>query len=172
MLHWKQVASAFGHTQNFEQKEGIGYKRLRNDLIVELEFGSVTNEHRARIVDKKWAKYRAKQPKCLRMLNTLTMEWITKEITHFWDKTSFAIYEPGKEVFYNTPWDTRINVICGSGIHYFLTLEAAYCYDMFRTAIFLREGPCHVDIDGNGGRCCVSDGLVSISISLEELHLQ
>jgi hypothetical protein len=168
---FKEVAAAFGHRKRLESKPGIGYKRLPKDLIVELEIGPVHNQCRSRMVNENWAKCRAKQPRCLRILDTLTMEWVQTPVQHFWDTHSFAIYEPGQEVRYNTEWEPDVTVICGPGIHYFLTLEAAFCYDLLRTTIFVRvQDGQYCAFDDNGHKGPMWDNThPSISTSWEDM---
>jgi hypothetical protein len=180
MLRWKQVASQFGHTKNREQTPGIGYKRLKNNLIVELEIGSIHNQDRKSVINSTWAKYRSKHPRCLRILDAQTLQWVTEPVKHFWDKECFAIYEPGKDVRYNTIWEPDVDIVCGPGIHYFLTLEAAFCYDLVRTAVFVRDVTDVFEYDQNGqpSGCwnyytdgCYSSYRCFFAMSLKDLQL-
>jgi hypothetical protein len=132
LQEWKEVKAAFG-TDHLEIKPGIGYKQL-NGYIAKLSFGTENNLDRYGIKARQWSKFRAKDVKCVSIWCLTTKTWYKKEIKNiFFDFESslrfFATYEEGKEVVYDNKYSDDINQVCAGGIHFFLTLEAAFFYD-------------------------------------------
>ena len=116
--------------------EHLGYKMCRDRRLVTLKITGETNEDRPGVVDRQHAKFRtssaivvfiervdaegefAADPSCC------DISFATA--TSLYDKS--FVYYFGKEItdtkFHNTPPDE----VCGRGIHYFLTREAAFHY--------------------------------------------
>lgn len=110
----------------------IGYKKARNDLIVKLEILGVNNEERKDIVDKNFAKMRCSEARVLAIYHMFTKKQ-QKYAFSIHDSnfkyTSHEIVKPmaaDKGSYYRD-----INEVCASGIHYFLSEDAAILYGLF-----------------------------------------
>jgi antitoxin component YwqK of YwqJK toxin-antitoxin module len=113
--------------------EGMMFKRCSKFIVIlqkPLE-NFQCNEMRKNIKDKNYAKFRCNGAKVIDILHSETLEH-KKKISHFRNgatNTEIAtVYEVDKLV---TPdyFDKNIEDICTHGIHYFLSLEAAFYYD-------------------------------------------
>lgn len=100
----------------------IGYKKLQNGLIAELEILGENNEKRKNVVVKEMAKYRCSEVK---VLSITDIDGILYDIGFSMYKWSFS-YEVGKII--KTNYDTNIENVCSEGIHYFKNKERALRY--------------------------------------------
>ncbi len=85
------------------------------------------NESRNNVEDANYAKFRGNFFIVKDIINGETYEHIEK-ITHRNWFCSPTVYEVGKETFPDS-FNENLNEICTHGIHYFLTLLAAYSYE-------------------------------------------
>lgn len=101
----------------------IGYKKLRNNLIAELEILGDNNENRSDIVDSINAKYRCSK---VRVLSIKDYDGKAHEEGRSLYNGEF-IYKVGEII--ETEYDKDIDKVCSSGIHYFLSYERAEKYE-------------------------------------------
>jgi antitoxin component YwqK of YwqJK toxin-antitoxin module len=105
----------------------IGYKKCANNRIVVLEPLGRNNEGRNDIVDANFAKMRCEFARVIKIYDANTKEEFDSA-TSFCDDYHKITYEKGK-IVYPDKYDSGINIVCGSGIHYFKTEEPAFmCY--------------------------------------------
>jgi antitoxin component YwqK of YwqJK toxin-antitoxin module len=104
----------------------IGYKKLRNDYIAKLRILGQTNEQRDGVVDAMYSKYRTSKVKVLKIYHFKTREEI-QEMNSIYDKS--FIYRVG-EIITIDVYNININMVCGSGIHYFKNEESALLWNM------------------------------------------
>ncbi len=102
------------------------YKACKNSIVtLELLSDSITNEDRDGVVDSNSAKFRTNKARVVTIVNPLTGEKMDKDRS-IHDST--FIYTVGNIV--RGRFDSNINEVCSSGIHYFKTYDAAldwYC---------------------------------------------
>ena len=102
-------------TFSFE-KMNIGYKKLQNDYIAELEILGKTNEHRKNIANPQYAKYRTSKVKVLKIFKNERRG--IKQMNGLYNK-NFS-YTVGKEICIDD-YNENVNKVCSRGIHYFKT---------------------------------------------------
>jgi Family of unknown function (DUF5758)/MORN repeat variant len=102
----------------------IGYKKCRGEEIIQLEILGNHNEDRYNVVDKRFAKMRCSKARVIRIYDMHDQSIEYDEAFGIHDK-SFR-YEVGKIVEPVDGFDGDLNVVCASGIHYFLREERAY----------------------------------------------
>ena len=98
----------------------IGYKKLQNGYIAELEILGKTNENRRHIENPQYAKYRTSKVKVLKIFKNERRG--IKQMNGLYDKN--FVYGVGKEI-HVANYDENMNNVCSQGIHYFKTLEQA-----------------------------------------------
>ena len=97
----------------------IGYKKLQNDYIAELEILGKTNENRDDIADPQYAKYRTSKVKVLKIFkNGKRGIKIIKQMNGLHDVN--FVYTTGEEMHVSN-YDEDVNEVCSQGIHYFKT---------------------------------------------------
>ena len=102
----------------------IGYKKLRNNLIAELEILGDNNENRSDIVDPINAEHRCSK---VRVLSIKDHDGKPYDEGNSLNDKQF-IYKVGEII--ETEYDKNIDKVCSSGIHYFLSYKRAKEYDM------------------------------------------
>lgn len=103
-----------------------------NEETKKLAFIFQSNEMREGIVDKSYAKFRCNQLMTIDIIEVKTLLH-PKKIIHEWNNefhNKEVVYEVGKMVVPDF-YDKDITKVCACGIHYFLTLEAAFYYNHF-----------------------------------------
>ena len=110
-----------------EKSRHIGYKKCQNGRIVVLEILGKNNENRKDIVDKRFAKMRCSRARVIGIYDMHDPEIECEEAFGIRDK-SFK-YIVGEIVEPVDEFDEDLNVVCASGIHYFLREEVAYYWE-------------------------------------------
>jgi hypothetical protein len=103
----------------------------KNDETITEKFKFKSNEMRENVYDKSFAKFRCNGGLLvIDIINTETNEHIKSHVNMFISSSyaKYTSYEVGKIVFPDS-FNDDIDSVCASGIHYFLTLKAAYYYD-------------------------------------------
>lgn len=127
----------------------IGYKKLRDDRIAELEIYKPNNEKRYFIHDSRYAKMRCASAKVLDIysVSDFSKKFTTGNSEHDYN----FIYTVGQIV--TAVYDSDPNSICAGGIHYFLDREAAIGYN-HRSKQYLRGFTGYlvitIEADGSG----------------------
>ena len=103
----------------------IGYKLCRDRRLVTLQITGETNESRPDVVDAQHAKLRTSRATVLSIQHADTNEIFTAAASYY---DSTFVYVVGKEMT-TSEYDENPKEICGGGIHYFLSREAAFYYD-------------------------------------------
>jgi len=98
----------------------VRFKRCKEDRIVTLDVTGDHNEDRTDVVDARYAKFRTNKAMVLEITN-LSGTTTFNEARSLHD--SKFTYVVGKELHVN--WCTAKNVVCGVGIHYYKTKDAA-----------------------------------------------
>jgi hypothetical protein len=118
----------------------IRYTRLGHALLeLDLVNTSITNESR-NVYDRRYAKFRTSEARVLRILNLLSAKWISfyyhetvimyKENCYWKPRKVHTLYQVN-EIVRAHQFDGHLEQVCTSGIHYFISLEAAYYYEVF-----------------------------------------
>jgi len=109
--------------------DAIVYKSSGNWLIVlKKSTRTKTNEKRNGIVNAKNAKYRANRLRVLKIINKCDPKITTTNIHSSWDlKTLYQI----NRITYPDSFDTNLDNVCSSGIHYYKNFMNAYFYHIF-----------------------------------------
>ena len=107
-----------------ENSQHIGYKKCRDGRIVVLEILGNHNENREDIADKRFAKMRCSRARVIGIYDMLDPEIEYEEAFGIYDKT--FKYTVGEVVEPINKFKKNRNIVCASGIHYFLTKEPAY----------------------------------------------
>ncbi len=103
------------------------YKACRNSIVtLELLPDSITNEGRNGIIDSNCAKFRTNKAKIISILNYFTESDMDDDCSVYYPN---FIYTIGNVI--TSEFDTVLDHICSTGIHYFKTREAAisWCRD-------------------------------------------
>lgn len=96
------------------------YKACKKSIVtMELLPDSKTNEHRSGVVNADFTKFRTDKVKVLSIFNITTNEEMDEDISNY---ISNFVYKVGTII--ETGFDD-IYVVCGRGIHYYKTYEAA-----------------------------------------------
>ena len=123
-MSWKQVNTAFGEPSI---KPGIKWKRCDIYSIVDLLVDGVTNEKRQKVIDSRFAKFRAAANSLVprRIYNTKKDFWENK--IHHKCGHYLIQYEIG---FSATPngYTSNPDIICGKGVHF-----STHCLLLFGT---------------------------------------
>jgi antitoxin component YwqK of YwqJK toxin-antitoxin module len=109
----------------------LGYKIAKSDhekVIITLEIpeDALTNMNRKDVVDVAFAKHRTNKAKVISIEDLDGNTFNKATSSHYKNKS--LVYEVGKTVYVDD-FDTNIDLICSSGIHYFLDKELAKMYD-------------------------------------------
>jgi len=141
------------------------YKRCTyHILILFIPKGIQTNESRKKVVDLRFAKFRAARAYCVAIFNPYLNRFYSSY--YHWFKLNVVVYEVGKWAVPDG-FDVRLDVVCTHGIHYFNALLAAYCY----TDVPVQEAG-WVDIHENGSvhRIVTQEGIYYGSSSAKILN--
>ena len=99
----------------------IIYKACKNSIVtLELLPDSLTNEDRTGVVNSDFAKFRTNKAKVISIVNPETKEQLDRDYSMY-DPT--FVYTVGEVII--CEFDSNINKVCSSGIHYFKTYEAS-----------------------------------------------
>lgn len=104
------------------------FKTLSDNFIAILKKldDTITNEDRFGVIFKENAKFRANKLECIQIFSKFDPK-DTRRIGY--SLFSGFIYEVGKIILPDN-YDENIDIICAPGIHYFLSLNATFYYDM------------------------------------------
>lgn len=102
----------------------IGYKKVQNDIIVELEILGNHNEDR-NYIDKRYAKMRCSKAKVLNIYSIFNMNIKFQSAKSLYDH-SFT-YDVG-QIIREKKFNKNKDMVCGEGIHYYLNKESAIGY--------------------------------------------
>lgn len=99
--------------------------KSNDEYIVVLEKlpSTVTNEERDSVYDARYAKFRGSEFKVVAIINTDNPKQIIRSATNR-RKTTYTI----NEIVVPDMFDTDMDLICTTGIHYFKTIDAAFFY--------------------------------------------
>jgi hypothetical protein len=102
------------------------YKGCRDGMVATLEIDpkDLNNMGRRRVVDPTHAVYRCQSAKVVGIEHVLTGETAEKAYSG-WDETFCYIVG---EMIEEPEYDTNIEIVCGKGIHFYLTKEPAVLY--------------------------------------------
>ncbi len=105
----------------------IGYKKLKDGWLCELEILGTHNETRKSVKDPNFAKFRTNKVKVLSIsrFSQLQEPQTCAKGESLWKKP--LIYNVG-EIVEEKEFDNDLDEVCSGGIHYFLTKEAAVCF--------------------------------------------
>ncbi len=100
------------------------YKACQHSIVtMELVGGSKSNENRSNVFDPNYAKFRTNKIKVITIINVLTNEeMITDNSMH----ESNLLYKVGEII--ESDYTDDAEIVCGKGIHYFKTYDAALSY--------------------------------------------
>ena len=107
-----------------EKSQHIGYKKCRDGRIVVLEILGEHNKDRESVVNEQFAKIRCSRARVIEIYNMHDPEIKYEEAFGIYDK-AFK-YTVGEVVEPINKFKKNRNIVCASGIHYFLTEEPAY----------------------------------------------
>ena len=114
----------------------LRYKACRNSIVtLELLDDTKTNEKRDEVVNDKYAKFRCNKVKVLNIKNVKTGKNIEMDGSIY---NPLFCYQVGEIV--TTSFNTNINLVCATGIHYFKTKEAAVSWFYRETGNTLPDG--------------------------------
>lgn len=106
-------------------------KRREWIVVMKKTKSTINNEQRTKVIDDKFAKFRADQLEVVEIVSSLDPKESTNYINNVYKRTSKAKiitrYEVGKIVIADA-YDDAINHVCTNGIHYFKTIKAAFYY--------------------------------------------
>ena len=105
----------------------IGYKKLQNGYIAELEILGKTNENRKNIANPQYAKYRTSKVKVLKIFYMNDETQVIKQMSELHDEN--FIYIEGKEI--DVDYDEDVNEVCSRGIYYFKTPYQAKMWNLY-----------------------------------------
>src|SRR3972149_3097573 len=102
------------------------YKGCRNGMVVTLEIDpkDLNNMGRSHVVDPNHAKYRCQSARVVGIEHVLTGETAEKATSGYDDQFCYKVGEMIEEPEYST----KIEIVCGKGIHFYLTKEPAVFY--------------------------------------------
>ena len=115
----KKVHKDYINNDNYVFKSCGGYI-----VILKKTEDTLTNQERI-VVDDKFAKYRANKLMVIKIFNKLRPSSCIPEIFNTVSQTRLK-YVVGTMVV--SDYNDDINIVCGSGIHYFKSVEAAFYY--------------------------------------------
>ena len=102
----------------------FGYKKCKNNRIVKLEIIGIHNENRKNIIDKTFAMMRCSKARVISIRNMYNKSIKYKTAVSFYDDC--FVYNVGKIVLPKLKFDSNLEEVHSSGIHYFLTYKAAF----------------------------------------------
>jgi hypothetical protein len=127
-MSWSIVNNAFDCPQINPKRK---YKRC-NEYMLELEVvkdQTMNNESRSRVIDSRFAKFRATCLRPVKIYDTKTGLFVD-EIMH--QCGSFSIVYKVGTIAYPDKFDPDLEKICTHGLHYFNSLLAAYWFTISR----------------------------------------
>jgi antitoxin component YwqK of YwqJK toxin-antitoxin module len=151
-------SSLIDRLQPYHDK-GYVFKSCDKEWIVVLKKpdGVLTNEGRHDVMDKQYAKFRGNKLLVIDIVNKFDMSkktnWARSKCYWFFS----VVYKIGYNAEPNT-FDENIDNICSSGIHYFMSYESAYYYELEK--IIDGEYHCWADNGGLMLSCSYKDGLL------------
>lgn len=110
---------------------GEGEQRVWIVIMEKCKEDTKTNEERKDVANKNRAKFRANKLMVVEIINYDDIKTKTTFIVNTTDYGKPLRYEVGKIVECDQ-FDDDVNVVCGGGIHYFKTLQAACYYGPYR----------------------------------------
>jgi hypothetical protein len=115
-------------------------KSTGHDCIVMLEkpsIGFICNESRKSVINKDMAKFRCNGLNVMIIYDLVSRETVDSVNHAYWTwRTNYKVGELVKPNWFDDDLDTT----CTSGIHYFLTLEAAMAYDREEACCIISDG--------------------------------
>lgn len=134
------------------------FKRCSNVIIILKKplINFQCNEMRQNVIDKNFAKFRCNGLITVDCIHIKSLLHIKSFHHRFYlkDRTIETIYEVGKMAIPDS-YCEDIDLVCTSGIHYFLTLDAAFYYDNFirdgKSFLFYDNGLKKAEWDGKDG---------------------
>ena len=113
------------------------YKACRNSIVtLKPLIDTINNELKEDIADPLHAKFRCDKIHVISIINVKTNEEMNQDKSIY--DESF-IYKTGEIVSCNN-FDNNINIVCGKGIHYFKTEEAALSWFYQNTSYSFQNG--------------------------------
>jgi hypothetical protein len=140
---WKLVKKAFRPLSFLDIRPKIYYKRVKN-CILELHSIPETkiNDKRRGMKNRLFAKFRGSHFWCHRIFDITNRKFLG-ELEHDyinpWDLTTHPIVYQAKKLVAADHYEIDSNIICGGGIHVFMTLEAAFCYQPHFGCVFYMQ---------------------------------
>lgn len=125
----------------------VGYKKCCDDRIVKLEILGENNEGRSGIVDRKYAKFRCEQVLVLDIYHSETKEKFQSATTYYDKYFEYTLLSVAKPHNY----DTNIDKVCGEGIHYYLSEEAAIHHNIYMSCVVFETDTQFTSYNDNGG---------------------
>lgn len=122
-VHWRKVIN---NPDMVDTSPRLCYKSCGNYIVTMKKLpDTICNESRNNIVDPINAKFRANK-----LLVVSIQHKITKMVTHEIQNTSYVdqIWYRESEVVSVNNYCKDPNIVCAPGIHYFLSLERAFCW--------------------------------------------
>jgi hypothetical protein len=115
--------------EEMKHDQSCVYKSCMNDWIVTLQpvKGTITNIDRDNVVDQRYAKFRGNKFMVVGIEHKYDPSMTTKSVTSCYDVKSL-VYEIG-ELVEVEDYNIDKNIVCTSGIHFFLTRETAFSYE-------------------------------------------
>lgn len=114
----------------FKIDDELVYKKCLQTYIIVMKklHDTITNESRTSVVNRDYAKFRANRLEVLLIINLVNGSISEQSVTNrFSDKT--VCYTVGSIVKPDR-FDTDLDSVCSSGIHYFRSLERTYYYNI------------------------------------------
>ena len=97
-------------------------------VIMKLLDDSRTNERRDDIVDPMYAKYRTNKVIVIAIINKFSLEEIKSVENSYFTKKNITYVI--NEIIEVSDYNTNVNVVCGTGIHYFKNIESAFYFTL------------------------------------------
>ena len=93
-------------------------------MTLEIDPNGPNNMERGGVVHRDYAKYRCRSAKVIKIENVLTGETAKIATSGHDEQFCYKVGEMVEEPYYNT----EIEIVCGEGIHFFMTKEPAVFY--------------------------------------------
>lgn len=127
--NFPNLATAYQNCKDID----VGFKRCGNTIVaLQLPPREDTTLNRKGIVDKRYAKFRAKYCPQVLFICDLYSDTMLCQKNHCyeptWTKSVPIVYEVGQRVEPDK-YDLNMDAICSNGIHFYLSLEAALCHN-------------------------------------------
>ncbi len=113
---------------HIDPSPNIGYKKLKDGWICTLEIIGKHNESRSNAKDPNYAKFRTDKVRVLDIskVTGYILEKTNKGVS-LNEKFGTLVYVVG-EILIEISFNEKLSKVCGGGIHYFKTYDAALCY--------------------------------------------